>query len=165
MRKYLPFLFPAIALLIVLFLGYRWYAAQTVSPAGQISDNGEGVKIEDLSAEEVKKINGAKDLPTVDLKGAGEVAGQVRYEVRDGRVNFTVSADLPELTEGQYQVWLKKTDSEARTKVFVLENNKAGYMGSASVAADMLPFEVIVSKEMTDDNQLEVTVLSGVIQK
>jgi hypothetical protein len=167
MKKYTPFVFPAIALLIVLFLGYRWYSTQA-KPIGQISDFGEGVKIEDLSADEATKLNGgAKDLPTVELKGTDEAAGRVRYEIKDGRVSFTVTADVAVLEEGQgfYQVWLKQVGGESKKKAFVLVDSKAGYIGSAAVPADSLPFEVVVSKETTDDEQMEVSILSGTIQK
>jgi hypothetical protein len=166
MKKYIPFIFPAIALIIVLFLGYRWYSAQTVKPEGKI-DMSEGMKIDELSAEEMKKLqgSGSKDLPSVELQGEGESMGRVRYEIRGDKVSFSVTAELAALTEGKYQVWLKRTDSETPVKAFVLEEGKAGYIGSGSVDASLLPFEVIVSKEMNDDNQVETTVLRGTIQK
>jgi len=169
MKKYVPFLFPAIALLIVLFLGFRWYSAQTAKPEVKIPGMAEGVKIDNLSADEMKKFQskGAKDLSSVELKGTGEVTGQVRYEVKDGKIAFTVNAAVPQLTAkaGFYQVWLNQVGSQTKTKAFVLEYNKGGYLGSASVSADMLPFEVTVSKETKDDAQLEAAVLTGTIQK
>lgn len=166
MKKYIPFIFPAIALLIVLFLGYRWYNAQTVKPTGEVVENGEGMKIDELSTEEAKKLQvGSKDLPSVDLKGSGEGVGQVRYEVAGDRVSFTVSADLPELNEGMYQVWLRQLNNDSRAKAFVLDEGKAGYMGSASVTSSMVPFEVIVSKETKNDDQIETVVLTGTVEK
>ncbi len=167
MKKYTPFVFPTIALLIVVFLGYRWYSSQT-KPVGQISDFAEGVKIEDLSAAEASKLRngGAKDLPSVELKGTAEATGQVRYEIKDGRVSFTVTADVPKVTgKDFYQVWLKQVNGESKKKAFVLDDSKAGYMGSAAVSAETLPFEVIVSKETKDDNQMETSILSGTVQK
>lgn len=164
MKKYIPFLFPAIALLIVLFLGYRWYTAQTVKPDGRITDD--AIEVEQLSSEEVRNLqNGSKDLPTVELKGDDDVMGQVRYEVSGERISFTVTANLPELTEGVYQVWLRQTDSDSRTKAFVLDEGKAGYTGSASIAVSMMPFEVIVSREVNNDDEIESTVLTGTIEK
>jgi len=166
MKKYVPFIFPAIALLIVLFLGYRWYSAQTTKPTADASPVVEGMKIDELSTEEVRKLQvGSKDLPSVELKGAGEGNGQVRYEVNGQRVYFTVAANLPELTEGMYQVWLRQLNSENRTKAFVLDDSKGGLMGSASIDASMMPFEVIVSKETKNDDQIETVVLTGTVQK
>lgn len=167
MKKYVPFIFPAIALVIVLFLGYRWYVAQTTK--GQISANGEGVKIEDLSTEEASKMQGtgAKDLPSVELKGEGETTGQVRYELKNDRVNFSVNAELPALKdgEGMYQVWVRQMGQDSKSKAFTLKESKSGYMGSAAFQASLLPVEVVVSKEVNDDDTIETTVLTGTIQK
>lgn len=169
MKKYVPFIFPAVALVIVLFLGYRWYVAQTTKPDGQISANGEGVKIENLSTDEANKMQGsqAKDLPSVELKSSEgtEGAGQVRYELKNDKVYFSVNGDLPVLKEGKYQVWLRQGSSDTKTKAFVLKESKSGYMGSAAFPSNMLPLEVVVSKEMTDDDQMETVVLTGTIQK
>jgi hypothetical protein len=164
MKKYIPFIFPAIALLIVLFLGYRWYTAQTVKPDGKITD--EAIEVEQLSSDEVRNLqNGSKDLPSVELKGSDDAMGQVRYEVSGDRVSFTITANLPELTEGMYQVWVRQLDSDKPSKAFVLDDGKAGYTGSASVGANMMPFEVIVSRETNNDDQIETTVLTGTIER
>lgn len=168
MKKYIPFIFPALALAIVVFLGYRWYVSQTVKSNGQITDFAEGVEIEELSTEQVNKlkVNGSKDVPTVNLTGEGEAIGQVRYEMADGKVAFTVNADLPEPKAGErYQVWLKDTDSDDKKKAFVLEVGKGGYVGWAAVSAETLPFQVVVTKETNDDDQMEETLLSGTVQK
>lgn len=168
MKKYIPFIFPALALAIVVFLGYRWYVSQTVKSNGRISDFGEGVEIEELSTEQVDKlkVNGASDLPTVNLTGEGEAIGQIRYERADGKVAFTVNADLPAPKSGEfYQVWLKEVDGEDKQKAFRLEVGKGGYVGWAAVSEETLPFQVVVSKETTDDDQLESTQLQGTLQK
>ncbi len=166
MKQFLPFIFPLIALLIVLFLGFRWYTTNTSRPEGKISEFAEGIKIEDLSDTESQKLQtptGVKDLNTVVLSGSGEAQGQVRYEVKDGKVAFSVSAELPELSSGHYQVWLKAVGGEARRRAFVLEMSKAGYTGSAAISTTTLPFEVVVSKEMKDDEELETTLFNGVV--
>ncbi|HYD35048.1 MAG TPA: hypothetical protein VD999_03185 [Vitreimonas sp.] len=165
MKKYLPFVFPAIALLIVLFLGYRWYSMRT-DRTGVVSTFGEGVEIEDLTGSEQDSVlRGAGDYKTVTMTGQGEAAGSIRYEIKDGKVRFSVNADLAELSQGQYQVWLKAVGSDAKRKAFVLENNKAGFMGSAAIDATTLPFEVIVSKEVRPDDTIEEVVLQGTINK
>lgn len=168
MKKYLPFVFPALALAIVIFLGYRWYTAQTTKTEGRITDFAEGVEVNQLSQAQLDKLkpSGAKDVPSVALIGEGENLGQVRYELADGQVAFTVNADLPAPQKGEfYQVWLKAVDRDDKTRVFKLELGKAGYMGWGSVSAETLPFQVVVSKETKDDDQLEMTVLSGTLQK
>lgn len=163
MKKALPFVFPVAALLLVAFLAFRWYGQRT-QPTGEISEFGEGVEIEELSGAELDKVmKGAGDYKTVTLEGSAEAMGTVRYEVEDGKVRFSVSADLPTITAGQYQVWLKATDSEAIRKAFVLEDSKSGFMGSAAISEETLPFEVLVTREMSDDNTPEDVVLRGVL--
>jgi hypothetical protein len=166
MKRYLPFVFPAIAIIILLVLGYRWFSLQT-DRAGTISQFGEGVEIEDLNnnASASSMIRGSKDYKSVDLQGEGEAMGQVRYENKEGKVTFMVTANLPELTAGEYQVWLKSPTSEEVKKAFVLEMNKGGYTGTGAVSAELLPFEVIVSEETRPDMTLEKVLLRGTINK
>jgi hypothetical protein len=65
MKKILPFVFPLIALLIVLFLALRWYNAKTTRPEGKLTDFGEGMKIEDLTLDQIKQHAVAKDMKSV----------------------------------------------------------------------------------------------------
>ena len=90
--------------------------------------------------------------------------GRVRYELKDGRVKFSVYASLPELELGQYQVWLREPGSTVSRKAFVLEAGKGGYIGSAAISQEVTPFEVVVSKEVRPDDQMEVVILTGVIE-
>lgn len=168
MKKYIPFVFPALALAIVIFLGYRWYSAQTMKSNGQISEFGEGVEIEDLSSDQLNKLKatGAKDVPSVPLTGEVEGTGQVRYELADDKVAFTVSADLAAPKSGEfYQVWLKEVDGESKKKAFKLEFGKGGYVGWGAVSKDTMPFEVVVSKETNDDDQIEAVQLTATVQE
>lgn len=165
MKKVLPFVFPVAALLLVAFLAFRWYGQRT-DRTGEISQFGEGVEIEELSSSELDSvIKGVGDYKTVELEGGDDVLGGIRYEIADGKVTFSVSASLPELEEGVYQVWLKATDSEATRKAFKLEYAKGGFMGSAAISAETLPFEVLVSREMSEDDIIEDIVLRGVISQ
>ena len=165
MQRFLPFIFPAIALVVVAFLAFRWYGDRTTR-TGDIGQFGEGVEIEELSdAERQKVMRGALDLKTVTLQGTGETTGQVRYEIVDGKVRFSVSADLPEIDRGLYQVWLKDVDSAATKKAFTLDMGKGGYTGSAAISEDTLPFEVLVTRELADDNTPEDVLLRGIIAK
>lgn len=163
MKKVLPFVFPVAALLLVAFLAFRWYGQRT-ERTGEISEFGEGIEIEELSSSELDSVvKGTGDYKTVELEGGEDVLGGIRYEIADGKVRFSVSASLPELEEGQYQVWLKAMDSDAMRKAFTLEYAKGGFMGSAAISEETLPFEVLVSREMSDDDTLENVVLRGVI--
>jgi hypothetical protein len=153
-KDILPFVFPLAALLLVGVLAVRWYNLRN-QQVGQVSEFAEGVEIENLSESEREKVmRGAGDGELVNLQKETDdetVMGELRYELGDDKVLFTVNATLPELTEGMYQVWLKDVDSDSMKKAFVLEMGKGGYTGSASISKDTVPFEVIVSKEMTDD--------------
>ena len=172
MKKFLPFVFPLVALIIVLFLAYRWYNTQTTR-TGDISQSGEfaeGQKIDSVSQAQAKQMmnTSASDSKTVDLKPIDSNStdmGQIRYELKDGKIYFTVNAALPEITEGMYQVWLKDLNSDAKRKVFVLEFTKGGYTGSAAISTDALPFEVVVSKETSAQGDMSQVLLRGIIQK
>lgn len=172
MKKFLPFVFPAAALMIVAILAFRWYSSQT-QPVGEVGPAtfAEGVQIEDLSTTEQNQVMlGVGDYQTVMLEpnqssDSAEMMGQVRYELADGKVKFSVMAGLPILSQGQYQVWLKSVDSEALRKAFVLEFSKGGYLGSAAISEDVLPFEVILSQESVDDASIEQVLMRGVIAK
>lgn len=169
MKRVLPFVFPAAALLIVAFLAFRWYGQRTAQ-SDIASKLDEGVQIEELSETERSSVmRGAGDYKSVNLESAEPLdqpgVGQVRYEIADGKVKFSVFGTLPELEQGHYQVWLKDVNSEVVKKAFVLEYTKSGYTGSAAISQDVLPFEVLVTREMTDDDTPEDVVLRGVIEK
>ncbi len=163
LKKYYPYIFPAIALLLVLFLAFRWYNLRT--QRDQTPTNGQ-VEIENLTPEEQEEIvQGANDTTTVNLEGEATASGQVRYSVKDDRVVFSVSAALEKLTDGVYQVWVKPQDQEQH-KAFELDYGKGGYTGSAALAADNMPFEVILSKELNSaDNQMEMVILRGKVEQ
>lgn len=164
MKKFYPFILPTIALAIVAALAFRWYNLRTQRD-GEITPFGEGVEIENLSEVEAERVmKGVGDFETAPLSGTGEVQGQVRYELKDDKVNFSVNADLPELEEGQYQVWLQDVEGTSRSKAFVLKMGKGGYMGSAALDASKRPFEVVVSMEKTDDSVIEEEILKGMVK-
>lgn len=170
MKKVLPFIFPLVALVIVVFLAMRWYSHHTTRPQGETSQTefAEGEKIEDLSASEAGKLRRpVRDLSTVDLKGSDSASGsgQVRYEISDGKLYFSVIANLPHLDQGFYQVWLKDPSSDSRKKAFTLQENKGGFMGDGAISASTLPFDVVVTKKTVDDDELGDVMLQGSIQK
>jgi len=163
MKKVLPFIFPLAALIIVIFLAFRWYSMRGIS--GQIGPVNEGVSIENLTQEQRERVmRGTKDSKTVVMEPANDQSlesGDIRYDIQNGQVLFSVDADLSPLTEGYYQVWLKSGDQ--MTPAFQLELSKGGYTGSAAVKTEALPVEVVVSKELKSDQTIEEVVLRAVI--
>ncbi len=163
MKKFLPFVFPFIALVIVLFLAVRWYNSKTTHSQEKIAEFGDNIKIEEVTPTNQNNLRQmAKDVKKIELKG-DNTQGEMRYEVRDGKLEFTINADLPELSKGVYQVWLKQVNGDAKKKAFVLMFTKGGYTGSASVSIDALPFEIVISKEMQNDNVMETVIMKGSI--
>lgn len=165
LEKLTPYIFPTIALLIVVFLTFRWYNMRT-DRNGEVSPFAEGVEIENLTESELSSVlKGTKDLKTVKMIANSDVTGEIRYEIKNGRVLFTVNAQLPEEDGVAYQVWLKSLDKDDYRRAFVLDYGKAGFYGSAALSEEVLPFEVVVSKELNNDEQLEEVLLTGVINK
>lgn len=167
MKKVVPFIFPLIALVIVLGLLFRWYSLRTNSD-GQISPAAQSIEVSDITSEEENRLaRPAQDLQSVNLTptstdSAVPAQGRVRYEMVDGKVNFSVSATLPELKTGRYQVWLR-SEGEV-TKAMVLRLQKGGWMASGSVSGDHLPLEITVSHEEMDDDTMEQVMLKAQIE-
>lgn len=166
MKKFLPFLFPLIALVIVFVLVFRWYNSQTANKQGKIPDFAAGTTVEPLTPTDTTRLRkGASDVSTVEMQGSKDVIGEIRYEIKNGKVQFTVIANVPPAKDAHYQVWLQAVNGESKKKAFTLAVDKGGYIGSGSISQDTLPFEVIVSLEKSDDDTMETPVLRGVIQK
>lgn len=161
-EQYLPYVLPLLAFIFVAVMFIRWYGGKTANkPEGSlISDN---LQVTSLSQDEEESIvKGTADYASTDMIGLGEASGEVRYQLIGEKLNFTVTVNLPDGQEA-YAVWLKEVNGEARKKVFMLEYSKAGYIGSASVPADVLPVEVVVTSE--SDLTLEDAVLRAMIEK
>ena len=166
LKQFLPFIFPTAAIILVVILAFRWYRLRS-EQIGKISEFAQGVEIEDLTeAERNSTLSGVKDVETLELQSEQESAmGEVRYELSDDKVKFSVAASLPEEEVAHYQVWLKEVDGQAIRKAFALEMLKGGYTGSAAISTETLPFEVVVSKEMVDDNLMEQILLRGILEE
>lgn len=166
MKKFFPILFPLIALGVVLFLFFRW---RTTQLAQQVTDRpslfGEGVQIENVSGSQILQPN-AQNVKVVDLMADGEAKGQIRYDVADNMVTFSVFGELPEEQGVTYQVWVKQPEAAQQRKAFTLVMTKAGFTGTGRIGAEYLPLEVIVSKEMAPaDDTMETVLMRGVIVK
>lgn len=164
MKKFLPFIFPLTSLAIVMFLAFRWYSNRT--DRGSITPFAENVAIEELTtAESASALRGVGDYQSVDLKGENGLTGKLRYEIADGKVRFSVSADLENSAGTNYQVWLKDPNSEAIRKAFPLEYLKGGMSGTAAISAETLPFEVLVSKDSVSATSPSQVLLKGLVEK
>lgn len=169
MKRFTPYIFPLIVLAIVFFLVYRWYNMRSQQP-GDLGEYGEGIEIENLTQEDADSImRGTGDFQTAQMEQGENVesevqgVGSIRYEMKDGKVRFSVSADLPE-PETAYHVWIRTVDQDNLTEAFTLEMGKGGYIGTAAVSEDMLPLEVIVSPTSDQNQVMNETVLRGVIE-
>ncbi len=165
LKKLLPFIFPTAAIVLVIILGVRWYRLRQ-DRTGQISEFAEGIEIEDLTDEATEQpLNEADDLASQEMTNETDdetVMGQIRYELDEERIRFSVYANLPETTD-TYQVWLQDLTGESQRPAFTLARLKGGYLGSAAISAETLPFEVMVTKETTLDNQMEEVMLRGIL--
>jgi hypothetical protein len=168
MKKYTPYIFPLIVIVIVFFLVYRWYSIRTQRDSQQ-ADFGEGIQIENLSPEQLQNVmRGSRDISTTQLepgdseKAASVGRGAIKYEIANNRVNFTVSADLPQGTD-TFRVWVRSQDGDDLTEAFILETGKGGYMGSASIPQDRLPLEVMVSTASQKSEVMGNVLMKGVI--
>ncbi|MDQ3008705.1 MAG: hypothetical protein M3Q81_03840 [bacterium] len=127
---------------------------------------GEGVAIENLSDQDRSTMRaGTPDLKQFTLMGTAPATGTVRYDIADERVRLSVTAALPPLSTGQYQVWFKQDDSEVMQKAFTLTAGKGGFTGDAAVSAALLPFDVVVSRELSPDEEIEEILLQGTITR
>lgn len=165
MKKYTPYIFPLVVLGVIFMLVFRWYTLR--AERSEYALLGEGVEIENLSQEEmVNSIRGVGDYESVELTAPNaetpENKGVVRYELKDDKVRFSVMAHLPEPT-GIYRVWLKSPDGTAMREVSTLEEGKGGYIGSAALPSELLPFEVIVSEQADAESADKEYVLRGTL--
>lgn len=168
MKKYTPYIFPLIVVVIVFFLVYRWFSLRTQRDTQQAS-YGEEIQVDSLDPEQLQNVmRGSKNVSTTQLEPTETTPeatgrGSIRYEAINGKVNFTVSADLPE-SEETYSVWIRSKDGDDLTKAFSLEMGKGGYMGSAAIPQERLPLEVIVSTATQKSDVMNAVILKGTIE-
>lgn len=144
LQNLLPYLFPLIAIIFVVIMFARWYKGKTAEAPLSLLDS--QLQVESLPAQLQDNIlKGATDYATLDLKGVEGAMGELRYQIKDDKLNFTLTANLPSSKE-DYAVWLTDLDGEAKKRVFNLVYSKAGFVGSAVVPADVLPVKVVVAK-------------------
>lgn len=166
MKKLVPFLFPIMALTIVFVVALRWYNSQATQP-GQLLDTAADTQVEPATDSVVTQlIKSAKDAKSIELAGDSQARGQVRYEVKNGQLIFSVIADLPPLSKGEsYQVWLVPGSSSVPQKAFLLTSGKGGFMGSGTVSVNILPVTVEVTLEKNERGQAKLLLLKGILPK
>ncbi len=162
MKKFTPYIFPLLVLGVVFLLVYRWYNLRTDRmQAGLLS---EGVVIENLSEEEMAALTEVDDFQVAQMESTVDGAmGEVRYDVANDKVTFTVSATLPESNTALYQVWLKEVGSETTRHAFDLVAKKGGYIGSAALSAELLPLEVLVRDASSSSELTTGPLLKGML--
>ncbi len=155
MKKYLPFILPALAVAIVVFFAVRWYQQKTAAslPAPEISA---GAEIEELSVAELESLEkmsrGVGNYESLDLSvtdNQSQAQGEVRFEKKENKVYFTISANLPDIKTG-YRLWLKPNDSPEFYSSKVLTYGKGGWIVVTAVSQDKLP----LSLEVRDGNSV-----------
>lgn len=139
-----------------LYLGLKWWNSQTANmPQPALTD---GLSVDERGESLLKQFGLNKDR-SAQLKGAGEGYGVVRWSV--DKKAMTIVADLPVLTTGMYQVWLKDAQ-DIFTKLGTMRYSKGGYVLDYSSKMSLpSTFFVVVSKEVKNDGVLEEKVLDG----
>ena len=159
LQNLLPYLFPLIAIILVVVMFARWYKGKTADAPVSLLDS--QLEVESLPAQiQDSIIKGATDYKMLNMIGVDQAAGELRYQIKDDKLSFTVTANLPNSKE-DYAVWLADVNSDAKKRVFNLKYSKAGYIGSAMVSDDVLPIKVLVSK--ASDLMLEDILLQAEI--
>ncbi len=168
MKKYTPYIFPLIVIVIVFFLVYRWYSLRT-QRSPMPSESANGLQIEELSQDQINTVlRGSQDVNTSKLEPAvsegkpPQGRGSIRYVIADGKVHFSVAADLP-ASETAYRVWVRTPNANDVTQAFMLEVGKGGYMGSASIPESKLPVEIIVTTASDKAEVVKSVILKGSI--
>ncbi|HNQ16902.1 MAG TPA: hypothetical protein PKJ26_02100 [Candidatus Woesebacteria bacterium] len=167
MNKFTPYIFPAVVVVIVFFLVFRWYSDRSrLTP-----DVGEGISIENLSEEELKNaISGVGDYKTIQLDETESsepneetLTGVVRYEIENDKVRLSVIAESGDPSV-DYYVWMQLSGSTTPKRVFMLVANKGGLVGSGALSVDQLPLDVFVTRGETLDEQMKNVVLKGRVE-
>ena len=161
LQNFLPYIFPLIAIILVVVMFTRWYKGKTAEAPVSLLDS--QLEVESLpTGVQDEIIKGATDYSMLDMQGENMATGELRYQIKDDKLSFTVTADLPESKE-DYAVWLLDSANDAQKRIFNLKYSKAGYVGSAMVRAEVLPVKVVVAKAsdlMLEDVLLQTELLA-----
>ncbi len=178
MNKLTPYIFPALVVVIVVFLITRWYDRR-----GEISDYGEGIEIENLSEEELSEaLSGVGDYTTVPLEEVTPnvtetkdkvtqkpspvqpLNGVLRYEIEDSKVKLSVIASGVNQSDSFY-VWLQPEGALEPKQAFALIEGKGGLIGSGAFSEEQLPVDVMITRGMSLGEEMGNVVLKGRVGK
>jgi hypothetical protein len=158
MKKFFPFILPALVVIAIIYLGYQFYQKRTEERL-TVPEVTAGTEIENLSASELALLEniqkGLGDYETIKMTGTG--IGEIRYEIRDGKVLFSVNANLPTGAGEIYTLYIKEASAPDFTTSKTLEEGKGGLFASAAVTIDKLPITIEIRQE-------SAVVLRGEIQ-
>ena len=148
MKKYLPFILPVLALLLVAYFGWRWYRGLTTEEIAPPEVTA-GTPIEDLSGDELARLEalrqGRGDFQTIKMEATGDEAlGEIRYQMADGKALFSLNANLPTNDNQIYHLYVKKNGQSDFQDVQTLSYEKGGLLASSSVSVEDLPAEIEV---------------------
>ena len=154
------YLLPIILVSVLgLYLGMKWWSSQTANmPQPALT---EGLSVDERGESLLKQFGLNKDR-SAQLKGTGEGYGVVRWS--EDKKSITAVADLPVVSRGMYQVWLKDTQG-VLIKLCSMRRSKGGYvLDYTSKLSLPSSFSVVISKEMKNDGQLEEKMLEGEVK-
>lgn len=138
------------------YLGMKWWNSQTANmPQPALT---EGLSVDERGESLLKQFGLNKDR-SAQLKGTSEGYGVVRWS--EDKKSMTSVADLPVISAGMYQVWLKDAQGVV-TKLGTMRHDKGGYvLDYKSKLSLPSSFSVVISKEMKNDGQIEEVILEG----
>jgi len=146
MKKYLPIILPIAALALVAFLGMRWYRSRELTEVS-MPEVASSAPINPMTNDDRATLDrlaqGLGDYQAVNLDAAGHNAvGEIRYQIVDDRVLFSVNANLDTTTGTQYHVFIKTADSDQAQDIGTLADTKGGLIASHSLSVNSLPLTV-----------------------
>ena len=173
MKKFVPFILPILAVIVVGLLCWRWFSTnKKITETPELPTK---IEIENLSEDEKSRLNdlvrGIGDYKTVNMAtvadlGGEPIKGQIRYEDQGERIYASVIASLPTPAERTfYQVWLKPAGVTDWQKSEILSLTKGGFNASFVIELAKLPLEVRVTLEGvgTTTGEESAVLLTGTI--
>ena len=153
--KYLPFLLPVLAIIVMIFLAWRWYAMQTKTEV-MVPPTSPKIEIESLNSDDqalltqLSKGQGDYQTTKMTIVNANETIGiaTLRYEIQEDITLVSIFADLESLGEEEkYQVWLSPAGTDEWQPSDLLVLQKAGYIASLAVKTEVLPMKIKITRE------------------
>ena len=114
----------------------------------------------------------SRDLPEaaerqalIDVTGGNSSAIATR-SISENNLDINILADMPVPEQGRYTVWITEgqpnSEGYNQTKLGNLTANKGGWVLQFSGASELqTQNRVVISREETDDNQIETTIMEG----